>query len=317
MVERGSADRPVWRGRRPGVPSRLAARATAGRRHSWRSWQAWSPAAWARATASRPDRHASSDHAGERRPPADRARALRNERTGPAVDAGPVAAPSLESVGAPMAPVAVPVPVNARPPTNGSILPTTRVPGAAAAEAKEGAAATQSYTNPWRYCPGDIQLGVSDGLGCDEWWLAASYIDSGTTHYGMDAVGAWQNHDGPGRDDRPALQRRRHQRPRLRRQPGAGWLQLRGRQHRHERHVRDGHGSHRHHGRRGRQRRFRRRRSRSKVLEVKVLGPYGTLTDSAASQGITYAVGHGASVIAFPLYEIGPAPATCPDRRPR
>ena len=50
----------------------------------------------------------------------------------------------------------------------------------------------------------------------------------------------------------------------------------------------------------------------SKVLEVKVLGPYGTLTDSAVSQGITYAVSHGASVIAFPLYEIGPSPTYLP-----
>ena len=52
---------------------------------------------------------------------------------------------------------------------------------------------------------------------------------------------------------------------------------------------------------------------RAKVLEVKVLGPYGTLTDTAASQGITYAVGHGASVIAFPLYEIGPGTSYLPN----
>ena len=51
---------------------------------------------------------------------------------------------------------------------------------------------------------------------------------------------------------------------------------------------------------------------RAKVLQVKVLGPYGTLTDAAASQGITYAVAHGASVVAFPLYEIGPGTSYSP-----
>ncbi len=164
-----------------------------------------------------------------------------------------------------------------------------------------------SYTNPWRYCPGDLQLGVSDGLACDEWWLAASYVDGGVTHYGMNAVGAWQTTMGQGvtigllssgadtnyPDYADNLA------------PG-GYNFVDGNTDTDDTYgtgtvltgvmaAEPDNGG------------FVGVAPEAKVLEVKVLGPYGTLTDSAASQGITYAVGHGASVIAFPLYEIGAA----------
>ncbi len=203
-------------------------------------------------------------------------------------------------------------PVNVRPPSNGSILPTTRVPGAAAAEAQEGAAATQSYTNPWRYCPGDIQLGVSDGLGCNEWWLAASYVDSGTTHYGMDAVGAWQTTMGQGVTIGLLSSGADTNDPDYAGNLASGGYNfVDGNTDANDTYgtgtvltgimaAGPNNGG------------FVGVAPASKVLEVKVLGPYGTLTDSAASQGITYAVGHGASVIAFPLYEIGASPGYLP-----
>ena len=103
------------------------------------------------------------------------ARAMREH--GPSANAGPFA-PKAKGHGAKLR-LALPV-SGLRPPANGGAVGTA---GAAAAR-------DTTYTNPWRYCPGDIQLNVSDGEGCDEWWLAASYVDSGVTHYGMNAVGA-------------------------------------------------------------------------------------------------------------------------------
>jgi len=98
---------------------------------------------------------------------------------GPLVNAGPLAAPKVKAIGAKTR-------LTVRPPANG-------VGVASAAAARDS-----TYTNPWRYCPGDIQLTVGDGEGCDEWWLAASYVDSGVTHYGLNAVTAWQTTMGQG-----------------------------------------------------------------------------------------------------------------------
>ena len=230
---------------------------------------------------------------------------------GPAIEAGPVTAPSARSAGAPIATAAVQAPGSARSPLNGSILSTTRVPGAAAGKA-DAAVGTQSYTNPWRYCPGDIQLGVSDGEGCDEWWLAASYTDSGTTHYGMDAVGAWQTTMGQGVTIGLLSSGADTNDPDYADNLASGAYNfVDGNTDANDTYgtgtvltgiaaaEADNGG-------------FVGVAPQSKVLEVKVLGPYGTLTDSAASQGITYAAAHGASVIAFPLYEIGPAAGYLP-----
>ena len=82
---------------------------------------------------------------------------------GPAVEAGPVTAPSLKSAGAATAPVAVPVPGGVRPPSNGSILPRTRVPGAAAAEAGEGAAAASPTRTPGAIAPVTSSLELATG----------------------------------------------------------------------------------------------------------------------------------------------------------
>jgi subtilisin family serine protease len=208
--------------------------------------------------------------------------------------------------------LASPVAVTARPPVNGSTLPTTHVPGPASLAGAAAASTTTTYTNPWRYCPGDIQLGVSDGEGCDEWWLAASYVDSGVTHYGMNAVGVWSKTMGQGvtigllstgadTNDPDYADNLA---------PG-GYNYVDG-----NTDTNDTYGTgtvltgvmaaEANNGG------FVGVAPKAKVLEVKVLGPYGTLTDSAASQGITYAVSHGASVIAFPLYEIGPGTSYLP-----
>ena len=231
---------------------------------------------------------------------------------GPAVHAGPVTAPNLRSAGATTAPAVVPA-LDAMPPSNGGILTTTRVPGAAAGQAgEEAAASTSTYTNPWRYCPGDIQLGVGDGLGCNEWWLAASYVDSGITHYGMDAVGAWQTTMGQGVTIGLLSSGADTNDPDYAGNLASGGYNfVDGNADANDTYgtgtvltgvmaAEPDNGG------------FVGVAPESKVLEVKVLGPYGTLTDSAASQGISYAVGHGASVIAFPLYEIGPATSYLP-----
>ncbi|HXY80011.1 MAG TPA: S8 family serine peptidase, partial [Gaiellaceae bacterium] len=217
---------------------------------------------------------------------------------GPAVETGPVTASRPTSA-------AVPVGGDFGPQSNGSVLRTTQAPAAAAGEAHELAAASQSYTNPWRYCPGDIQLGVSDGLGCDEWWLAPSYVDSGVTHYGMDAVGAWQTTMGQGVTIGLLSSGADTNDPDYADNLASGGYNFVDG----DTDTNDTYGTgtvltgimaaEPDNGG------FVGVAPASKVLEVKVLGPYGTLTDSAVSQGITYAVGHGASVIAFPLYEIG------------